>query len=176
MAYHAAVKYLDVAMRFLGATDDNDNNNNDDASTQVPECWGGEKRKLTMEVFLEATVAQFLSTDFARAEQLCITMLRHAATPVERVAVYEIQMQFHIQQHQMRPALDIGLAALKMLGVELVVERPALVLSDEEYCDELAEMKDEAMLAAMRILMNLCAPTYVLEVPFPPYAAHTYER
>jgi hypothetical protein len=83
-------------------------------------------------------------------------------------------MQFHIQQHQMRPALDIGLAALKMLGVELVVERPALVLSDEEYCEELAEMKDEAMLAAMRILMNLCAPTYVLEVLFP--SSHNCDR
>jgi hypothetical protein len=74
-------------------------------------------------------------------------------------------MQFHIQQHQMRPALDIGLAALEMLGVELVVDRPTLQLSDEEYCEGLPEMKDEAMLAAMRILMNLCAPTYVLEVP-----------
>jgi hypothetical protein len=46
-----------------------------------------------------------------------------------------------------------------------VVDRPTLQLSDEEYCEGLPEMKDEAMLAAMRILMNLCAPTYVLEVP-----------
>jgi predicted ATPase len=164
MAYHAAVKYLDLAIRLLGAHDVEGAEDDSHGRGLADACWQGDRRGLTMEVFLEATVAQFLSTDFDKAEQLCTTMLRHAATRVEKVAVYEIQMQFHIQQQQMRQALDIGLAALEMLGVELVASRPTLQLSDEEYCSGLAEMKDEAMLAAMRILMNLCAPTYVLEV------------
>jgi predicted ATPase len=167
MAYQAAVKYLDTALRLLGAAGDDEDADNTEDGAKAAACWSTEKRALTMEVFLEATMAQFLNTDYAMAERLCTIMLRHAVTPLERVAVAELQMQFHIQQHQMRPALDIGLAALEMLGVELVVDRPTLQLSDEEYCEGLPEMKDKAMLAAMRILMNLCAPTYVLEVPPP---------
>ena len=73
-----------------------------------------------MDILVEATVAHYLNIDFAGAGKLCEVrkregggaeedvdanylclkqvMLLHAATSVERVAVYEIQMQFHIQQ------------------------------------------------------------------------------
>ncbi len=50
-----------------------------------------------------------------------------------------------------------------MLDIELVQDKPSIMNITDEQFSALPEMKDEASLATMRILMNLCAPTYVLQ-------------
>ncbi|KAJ3278207.1 hypothetical protein HK104_002566, partial [Borealophlyctis nickersoniae] len=76
----------------------------------------------------------------------------------ERSRVYEIKMQFYIQQHRMHEALEVGLTALKLLEVELVQEPPPVVEVDLDR-----QMTDEVQLTKMRILMQLCAPSYVID-------------
>ncbi|HEY9876155.1 MAG TPA: AAA family ATPase [Candidatus Obscuribacterales bacterium] len=141
-AYETAVRYLSMGLELLPT-----------------DRW--HQYELTLELYIEATAAEYLNTNFEQAKKLSDIVLKHAKSLLDKVKIYEIQMQFHIQQHQMRPALDIGLEALDMLGVSLVEERPKQ-LTEEELAT-LPEMTDPQHLAAMGILMNLCAPTYVLD-------------
>jgi predicted ATPase/signal transduction histidine kinase len=143
MAYEAAVKYLNGGLGLLAL----------DSWTQ--------QYDLILSLYVEAVEAEYLNTNFARAKDISEVCLQHAKTLLDKVKVYEIQMQFHIQQHQMQAALDIGLQVLDMLDVSLVTERPREL--DVQELDTLPEMTDPTQLAAMRILMNLCAPTYVLD-------------
>jgi predicted ATPase/signal transduction histidine kinase/DNA-binding NarL/FixJ family response regulator/tRNA A-37 threonylcarbamoyl transferase component Bud32 len=142
-AYETAVRYLAMGRELLRES-----------------SWK-KQYDLTLDLYVEATAAEYLNTNFEEAKTLSEVVLKHATTLLDKVKVYEIQMQFHIQQHQMQAALEIGLQALDMLGISLAEERPG-ELNDQELAS-LPEMTDSHQLAAMQILMNLCAPTYVLD-------------
>jgi predicted ATPase len=60
----------------------------------------------------------FLNINFERAKILSEEPLKHAKTLLEKVKVYEIQMQFYSQQNQMQAALDLGLQVLGILHSE----------------------------------------------------------
>jgi histidine kinase len=141
-AYEVAVKYLNVGLILLSI-----------------DTWI-EQYDLTLSLYVEAMEAEYLNTNFERAKALSEVCLKHAKNILDKVKVYEIQMQFHIQQHQMQAALDIGLQVLNMLDVSLVAKKPRELTVQE--LDTLPQMTDPTQLATMRILMNLCAPTYVL--------------
>jgi PAS domain S-box-containing protein len=142
-AYEAAVKYLNLGLELTNA-----------------DSWI-DQYDLTLSLYVEAVEAEYLNTNFERAKILSESCLKYAKSLLDKVKVYEIQMQFHIQQHQMQAALDIGLQVLDMLDVSLVRKRPRELNAQE--LDTLPAMTDPIQLAAMRILMNLCAPTYVLD-------------
>ncbi len=142
-AYEPAVKYLSIGLELL------------------PESKWESQYDLTLDLSVETTAAAYLSTNFEQAKILSEVVLNNGKNLLDKIKIYEIQMQFHIQQHQMQPALEIGLQALQMLEISLVQERPREL--NEEELAALPEMINFHKLAAMRILMNLCAPTYVLD-------------
>ena len=140
-------------------------------STNDPDelCWKTDF-DLSFELYRELVEAVFLHNDYKRCVTMLSTVLRHTHDPLQRVLVLELQMQPYIQQHQMRPALDVGLEALRVLGVELVpeillgeVDDPQPPIWNEAALAGSEVMTDPIYLAAMRILSSLCAPCYTLD-------------
>jgi len=154
-AYDAAVRYLNVVLQLLAV-----------------DSWEN-KYELTRDIFIETTSAEYLNTNFERAKQLSDVVLERAKTLLEKIPVYETQIQFYIAQNQMQAAIDSALPVLKMLGVSLPKKPSKLkVLAGLIYTklnltgkpiEELANqssMTNIFKLAAMRLLMTLLGPVY----------------
>ena len=120
---------------------------------------------LTLSLHVEATEAEFLNTNFDRAECLAQIVLQQAKTLLDKVKVYELKIQFAIAANQMFKAIEIGLSVVEMLGVSLselpsdgvgVVKLPQL-----EELDNIPIMTDPYKLAAMRIFAQITAATVI---------------
>ena len=145
-AYAAAVKYLTVGMGLLAI-----------------DSWE-RQYELTLAIYVEAAGAEYLNTNFERAEMLAERILQQANTLLDRVKVYELKMQIYMAQAQILKVIDTGLQALEMLGISLfnpsngnfVVELPSLT-----DLEDIPEMVDPYYLAAMRILVTISPAAYV---------------
>ena len=113
---------------------------------------------LTFPLYAEAAAVEFLNINFERAKILSEAALKHGKTLLEKVKVYEIQMQFYSQQNQMQAALNIGLQVLGMLGVSLCPEPPQEM--NTEALANLPEMTDVNKLVAMGILLKSAPLAY----------------
>jgi predicted ATPase len=140
-AYEAAVMQLRVGLKLLAEN-----------------SWQS-NYDLTLALYVEAVEAEYLTTNYERSATLAEVVLQQASTLLERVKVYELQIQFYMAQNQMLKAIDTGLQVLDMLGVSLsndvgdgdfVVELPELT-----DLDNIPEMTDPYQLAALRILMSV---------------------
>jgi predicted ATPase/signal transduction histidine kinase len=143
-AYEAAVMQLRVGLKLL------------------PENSWQTNYDLTLALYVEAVEAEYLTTNYERSATVAEVVLQQASTLLERVKVYELQIQFYMAQNQMLKAIDTGLQLLDMLGVSLsndvgdgdfVVELPKLT-----DLDNIPEMTDPYKIAALRILMSLVSP------------------
>ncbi|MEG4575136.1 AAA family ATPase [Microcoleus sp. N3A4] len=124
---------------------------------------------LTFPLYAEAAAVEFLNINFERAKILSEDALKHAKTLLEKVKVYEIQMQFYSQQNQIQVAFDIGLQVLGMLGVSLCSEPPQEMNTDA--LANLPEMTDLNKLVAMGILLKSAPLSYhVAPALFPQFA------
>ncbi|MEG4105396.1 AAA family ATPase [Microcoleus sp. S13_C5] len=125
---------------------------------------------LTFSLYVETAAVEFLNINFERARILSEAALKHAKTLLEKVKVYEIQMQFYTQQNQMQVAFDIALQVLGMLGVSLCPEPPQEM--NTEALASLPEMTDLNKRVAMGILLKSAplafhvAPALLPQVPF----------
>ncbi len=61
----------------------------------------------------------YLTTDFDAMERLVDEAVGHLDDPLERIRTLRVRMEARVAQHRNRDAIDDGLAALKLLGVEL---------------------------------------------------------
>ncbi|WP_445174450.1 AAA family ATPase [Microcoleus sp.] len=113
---------------------------------------------LTFSLYAEAAAVEFLNINFERAKILSEEALKHAKTLLEKVKVYEIQMQFYSQQNQMQAALDLGLQVLGMLGVSLCPEPPQEM--NTEALANLPDMTDINKLVAMGVLLKSAPLAY----------------
>ncbi|MEG4421611.1 AAA family ATPase [Microcoleus sp. LAD1_D5] len=145
-AYEAAVTLLKVGLELLA---ENSWHSNYD---------------LTLALYVEAVETEYLNTNYERSATLAEVVLQQANTLLERVKVYELQIQFYMAQNQMLKAINTGLQVLDMLGVSLsndegdggfVVGLPKLA-----DLDKIPEMTDPYKIAALRILMSLVSPAY----------------
>ncbi|MDZ8032937.1 AAA family ATPase [Nostoc sp. DedSLP04] len=149
-AYESSVKYLNVGLELLAA-----------------DSWQCQY-DMTLNLYVETAAVEFLNTNFERAEMLSDVVLAQAKTLLDRVQVYETKMQFYIAKNQMQAALNTGLQVLKMLGLPLAAKSPTrltrLNLGGKRIEDliELPEMTDVYKLAALRILINLIPPVYIV--------------
>ncbi|MBO0348125.1 AAA family ATPase [Phormidium pseudopriestleyi FRX01] len=143
-AYEAALRYLKVGIGLLGEN-----------------SWDSQY-ELTLSLYVSTLDAEYLNGNFEAAQTLAEMILDHAKAVLDRVKVYEIQMQIYAAQHHINQAIETGLAALNLMGISLTVaskERSqSLQLPDINSIAELPEMTDPNELAVMRILMNLVAP------------------
>ncbi|MBD2683097.1 MULTISPECIES: ATP-binding sensor histidine kinase [Nostoc] len=155
-AHDSAVKYLQVALGLL-ATD----------SWKI-------HYQLTLTINEEAAEAAFLSGNFEEMQKFVEVVQNHATSLLDKVKVYEIQIQGYGRQNQLIAAVTTGLEALKLLGVEFPekvnpseigrgLEETASLLNGKKPSDliDLPLMTDPDKLAAIRILASLFTATYL---------------
>ncbi|MEG4499155.1 AAA family ATPase [Microcoleus sp. F10-C6] len=161
-AYEAAVTLLKVGLELLAEN-----------------SWQS-NYDLTLGLYVEAVEAEYLTTNYERSATLAEVVLQQANTLLERVKVYELQIQFYMAQNQMLKAIDTGLSVLDMLGVSLsneageggfVVELPSI-----ENLENIPEMTDPYQLAALRIMMSVISPASTVKPDLVPLLVFTQTK
>jgi predicted ATPase/signal transduction histidine kinase/tRNA A-37 threonylcarbamoyl transferase component Bud32 len=155
-AHDSAVKYLQVGLGLL-----------------AEESWKCEY-ELTLALHSEAAEAAFLSGDFAGMHRFVEIVKNHAKTLLDKIKVYEVQIQAYMGQNRLLEAVNIGLQVLKLLGVEFPQEpnasdigqalfETAAMLSERRIEDlvDLPQMSDPYKLAAMKLLSSIFAAAYI---------------
>ncbi|MEG4108435.1 ATP-binding protein [Microcoleus sp. S13_C5] len=155
-AYRAAVAYLNVGRGLLSA-----------------DCWQS-SYDLALSLYEEAAEAAYLCGDFSGMKQLAEVVQNSAKTIVEKVKVYDVEIQAAVSQVNLKESLKIGLNVLEQLGVSLPenpsqldvqkgLDETSLLLTGrkiEELID-LPEMTSPEALAAMFILASTLAAAYI---------------
>ncbi len=146
-AYAAAMIYLQTAMGLL-ATD----------------CWQNQYQ-LTLDIHVATAEAEYLNLNFEKSLKLAEVAMLKANSLLDKVKVYELQMQIHMAQLEMVRAVDIGLEVLEKLTIYLLtidVDKELIIdLPDLDELDKLPIMKDPYKLAAIQVLKTLCAPVFM---------------
>ena len=141
-AYEPAVRYLTMGLELL-----------------AEDSWLFQY-DLTLALYVEAVEAEYLNTNFERAETLSDVVLQQAKSLLEKVNVYETKIKFYVSQNKRQAAIDTALPVLDVLGVSLSQEQPKYLIIEDLV--NLPEMTDPYQLAAMQILMTVMAPAYVV--------------
>ncbi|MEG4279623.1 serine/threonine-protein kinase PknK, partial [Microcoleus sp. MON1_C1] len=155
-AHESAIKYLQVGLRLLGE-----------------DSWNSQY-ELTLALHQEAAEAVFLGGDFEGMQRFVEIVQNCAKTLLDKVKVYEVQMQAYMGQNRLLEAVSTGLQVLKLLGVEFpsqpnlsdigqALGETAAILKGLEIEDlaNLPQMTDAYKLAAMRVLSSIFSPAYL---------------
>jgi predicted ATPase/signal transduction histidine kinase len=162
-AYSAAVEYFNSGRELLALN-----------------SWENQY-ELTLALHTEAAEAAYLSGDFDRMETLASVVESCAKTLLDKVKVYEVQIEAYTAQNKLQEALNTGLQVLKQLGVEFPSEpnfsdigqalgETASILSGKETEDliDLPLMTDPQQIATITILSSLFTPAYIALPPLAP--------
>ncbi|WP_445634704.1 trifunctional serine/threonine-protein kinase/ATP-binding protein/sensor histidine kinase [Nostoc sp. DSM 114161] len=155
-AHDSAIKYLQVALGLLAS-----------------DTWQNHYQ-LTLTIYEEAAEAAFLSGDFEEMQRFVEIVQNHAKTLLDKIKVYEVQIQAYMGQNRLLEAVNTGLQVLKLLGVEFPQEpnvsdigqalgETAAILSARRIEDlvDLPHMSDPYKLAAIRLLSSIFSPAYI---------------
>src|SRR4028118_1731715 len=80
-------------------------------------CWQNQY-ELTLALSTKAAEAAYLSGDFDQMKKLASVVENCAKTLLDKVKVYEVQIQAYIAQNKLLEAVNTALQVLKLLGVE----------------------------------------------------------
>ena len=132
--------------------------------------------ELTLALSVAATEAAYLAGDFEAMDQLAKIVLQKGKTILDKVKVYEVQIQACIARDQSMEAIQIALPVLKRLGVTLpnnpnklhtvhglLETKWALKGKPVEDLVHLPPMKDAEPLAAMQILNSIAPAAYFVQ-------------
>ncbi|GAB1540179.1 AAA family ATPase [Scytonema sp. NUACC21] len=75
--------------------------------------------KMTLDLYVEAAEAAYLSGQFAEMEKLASVVLQSADQLLDKVKVYEVQIAAAIAQGKLVQAIDIGISVLNLFGLRL---------------------------------------------------------
>jgi predicted ATPase len=146
-AYAAAMVYLQTAMGLL-----------------TTDCWQNHY-ELTLNIYMATAEAEYLNLNFEQSLNLAEIAMQTATNLLDKVKIYELQMQIYIAKLEMVTAVDIGLEVLEKLTIDLLtidVEKELIIdLPNIDNLDNLPNMTDPYKLAAMQILKILCAPVFM---------------
>ncbi|MBD2181765.1 ATP-binding protein [Aerosakkonema funiforme] len=151
-AYQSAFNYVKLAIELL------------------PKTACKTEYRLTLDLYLEAAESAYLSGQFEEMEQLAEIVRKEAISLLDKVKIYEVEIQAYIAQNKQIEAMQAALQILKMLGItfpERITDSDIMLELDQinftlgerqvEELINLTEMIDTNKLAAMRILNNLFA-------------------
>ena len=156
-AYEPALGYLQIGLNLLDML-------------LGPETSWNTNYELTLALYEETAEAAYLNTQFEEAERLVTSVLQQAENLLDKVKVYETEIQACIAQNRLSDAINVGLEALKLFGIDFP-ETPndadieqgfaaiASLLADKSEADllDLPRMTDPYKLPAMRILLGISA-------------------
>ncbi|WP_103670789.1 ATP-binding sensor histidine kinase [Pseudanabaena sp. BC1403] len=143
-AYAAATKYFDNGVKSLGI-----------------DSWQS-NYDLTLALYESAVAAEYLNINFAHAQTLANFVLEHTTSSLDRVKLYELQIQMYMAQSEMPKALAVGIFALELLEVDLGAspQSSAIQLPTLTAIESLPVMLEPHSIAVMRILMAIFSPAY----------------
>jgi diguanylate cyclase (GGDEF)-like protein len=145
-AYAAAAQYLAIGLDLLPA----------DGWQQAYE--------LSLALHVAAAEAEYLVGQFDRSTALTAAAMGQAATLLDQVSIFELQMQMDIAQLKMGSAVDTGLQVLSRLGIALAepdgLDLGQIALPKLNALAQQPIMTEAQPLAAMRILKLLCTPIF----------------
>jgi predicted ATPase/signal transduction histidine kinase/tRNA A-37 threonylcarbamoyl transferase component Bud32 len=152
-AYESAIKYLNFSLENLSKN-----------------SWQ-QHYSLTLDIHTDLAEAEYLSGDFEKSKRVANTSLENSKDVLDKIRIYSIQIQYCIAENHIQEALDIGIKALRLLGVKLprnaklphvlsaiVMTQLMLVGKNTKDLALLPRMIDPYKLAAMQILM-IMAPS-----------------
>jgi len=131
--------------------------------------------ELTLELYTAATEAAYLSGNFERMAGLSTISLEHAKTLLDRVNVYQVEIQAAQAQAKQSEAIQIALQILQQLGVTFPAQpngedigqalgETLSILAGRQPLDliDLPQMTDADQLAIMGLLAGVTASAYVV--------------
>ncbi|MDZ8259096.1 AAA family ATPase [Nostoc sp. ChiQUE01b] len=153
-AYNSALQYFQTGLALLGE-----------------DCWQ-RQYDLTLKLYIKAAEAEYLNIHFERANILAQMALSNTANLLDRVKVYELQMQICMAQLEMVKATEIGLQVLEQLGISLVIlekeESLLIKLPSLTNLSAISVMTDPYKLSAMQILKMLCSSAFMAKPEISP--------
>ncbi|MCF4966113.1 AAA family ATPase [Nostoc sp. CMAA1605] len=155
-AYSAAVSYLNTGLMLLTA-----------------DSWQSQYT-LTLRLYESLAESEYLNTNFENCKYLIEKTLESAQHSLDKIKVYEIQIQSYTAQNQLLEAINTGREALNLLGVDfpescdfetMIAQHQQLkmMLGDRPIPSlvNLPILVDSHQAAAMRILVGLFASVYL---------------
>ncbi len=155
-AYQAAKDYLTAGVELL------------------PENSWGDRYDLTFALYKNLAEIEYLTGNFAASEKYINQTLAQAKSVTEKAEVYNLLVVQYSLQAKYQKAVDAGIAALKMLGVELPQENfPEAIAAEfaaaKQQWENRAissiihdpEMACPEQKIALKVLTNLGAPAYL---------------
>ncbi|WP_254566561.1 ATP-binding sensor histidine kinase [Oscillatoria sp. HE19RPO] len=156
-AYEQALRYFNFALQRLG------------------EIGWQEEYELTLKLFIAAIESEYLQGNFTRVDELYAGAFEQAKTLLDRVKLYELNIQINTAKNQTKLALTTGLEALTLLGVGLPNQDKAIrayanhlfqeLPQDSHQIEALANlpvMTDPHKIAAMRILVSMTPAAHLI--------------
>jgi len=137
------------------------------------DCWQ-KQYDLILELYVRATESTYLNADFERTEEYAKIVIEEAHSLLDKLEVYEVQIQVRMAKNESLKAIHIALQVLKLLRVELP-ESPTMadiqtalqevenLCADKSLKDftNLPKMTDLGKIAALRILSIVIPPSTV---------------
>ncbi|HLO47048.1 MAG TPA: serine/threonine-protein kinase PknK, partial [Kamptonema sp.] len=130
--------------------------------------------ELTLALYEAATEAAYLNGNFPQMTQLTTIVLEHTRTLLDRVNVYQVEIQAAQAQAQPSKAIQIALQILKQLGVSFpeepngedigqALQKTLSLVAGRHPLELIAlpQMTDRTQLAIMEILAGVTASAYV---------------
>ncbi|MGB3513915.1 MAG: AAA family ATPase [Microcoleaceae cyanobacterium] len=155
-AYRASATYFQVGRELLST-----------------DCWQN-SYDLALSLYEEAAESSYLCGDFTAMQELAEVVKNSAKTIVEKVKVYDVEIQAAGSQGKLRESLKIGLNVLEQLGfglpenpsqldIQKGLDETASLLKGREIEEliDLPEMTSPEALAAMFILASTLAAAYI---------------
>ncbi len=129
---------------------------------------------LALALHQTAAEAAFMVGNFGEMDRLLETVLQRAATDLDKISAYTIQIQALIARHELSTAVHLGLRVISLLGYS-IPERPSkltvlwgllkskvgLLGRSIERLAKLPEMTEPLPLAATQILASIASATYL---------------
>jgi predicted ATPase/signal transduction histidine kinase/tRNA A-37 threonylcarbamoyl transferase component Bud32 len=156
-AYEAASRYLNTGLELL------------------PDSSWESHYDLMRNIYVETLEAEYLNSNFERAQKISDILLLQTKTLLEKIKVYELKIPFYLQQNEPQLALTTSLETLKLLGLSLP-KNPnkiniilgllanKLILLSKRGSDlaKQPQMNDPYKLAIKRLLMSVLPATYMV--------------
>ncbi|WP_242051545.1 ATP-binding sensor histidine kinase [Nostoc sp. FACHB-280] len=155
-AYAASVSYLNTGVALLN-----------------PDSWQSQY-ELTWKLYESLAESEYLNTNFAKSKYLIDQTLLSARHLLDKIKVYEIQIQSYTAQSQLLDAIDVGREALNLLGIDFPEQCDVETMNQQhqhlknilgdrliETLADLPLLNEQYQSAAMRILAGLFASVYL---------------
>lgn len=155
-AYQLGAKYLTYGLSLLGEN-----------------CWKSQY-ELTVKFYTEIIEIEYLNTNFSAVKSLSKIALKQINHLLDKIRIYEVNIQTLSAQNELQEALNITLEVLKLLGVSLSSHPPQNMNIEELH--HLPLMNDPYKLAALKILTSVWGTAIIIAPHLGPLMAFTMVR